>query len=242
VRSNAPAGFETLFFDESGLIADRAGTDVSVTVPGPSGIFRVEIRAPGAAQPVWIVSNPVYVRHAERPVELPVRQAVVLTSTLLGAEKRSAWRVEVSETSTARLSWEPAGEGGALVFDYALGDGAPVGQFAAFVVETPGGVFPHDRMTFRARADRPMRISVMARAAVTASEDEAWAQSVYLDTSPREVTLFFDEMAPVGATRTAAPPADRVHSLVFAVELTNAQPGATGEVRMLGAGLEGPAR
>jgi hypothetical protein len=87
-----------------------------------------------------------------------------------------------------------------------------------------------------------MRISVRARVAVNASEDEAWAQSIYLDPSPRDVTVVFDEMAPVGATRTATPPADRIHSLVLAVDLTNSQPGATGEVRMLGAGLEHPAR
>jgi hypothetical protein len=83
-----------------------------------------------------------------------------------------------------------------------------------------------------------MRVSVHARVAVSASVDEAWGGSAYLDPTTREVTLFFDEMASRGATRIASPPVDRIHSLVLAVDLTNAHPGTSGEVRVLGAQLE----
>jgi hypothetical protein len=237
VRSNAPDGFVTAFFDGAALVAERSGTDVSVTVPGPAGIYRVEIRAPGTDAPVWIVSNPIGVRPPSTagPAAKPAR---VEGTAIFDGGDASAWRVEVADTSTARLTRAPAGEGAALVFSYALGDGVPAGQFAALVVETRDGVAPYDRVTFRARGDRPMRVSVQARVAVSASVDEAWARSVYVDPEARDISVFFDEMASLGATRTPSPPADRIHSLVFAVDLTNTRPGTAGEIRILGADLE----
>jgi len=236
VRGNAPDEFVTAFFDGSRAIAEHTGSDVSVTVPGPSGLYRAEIRAAGGA-PVWIVSNPVFVRPPPADRQ-PARGARTAGTAIFDGGDASAWRVEVSETSTASLTRAPAGEGAALVFRYTLGGGVPAGQFAALVVETRDGVAPYDRATLRAWGDRPMRVSVQARVAVSASVDEAWGDSVYLDPTTREVTLFFDEMASRGATRTASPPVDRIHSLVLAVDLTNAHPGTSGEVRVLEAELE----
>ena len=46
------------------------------------------------------------------------------------------------------------------------------GQFAAAAVNTPGGLAAFDRLTFAARSDQPMRVSVQVRVAVTPSEDD----------------------------------------------------------------------
>jgi hypothetical protein len=61
---------------------------------------------------------------------------------------------------------------------------------------------------------------------------------VYVDSTAAVHTLFFDEFAPVGATLTRQPRLDQVHSIVFAIDLTNTLPGSTGRLRVSGAALE----
>jgi hypothetical protein len=236
VTSNAPADFVTRLFDGAALVAEERASDVSVTLPGPTGIYRAEVRPPGARSPVWILSNPIFVRSLP-PIEATARPVAAAGVPLFDGTQAASWRVEVSETSIASRTLE-AGEGSALAFSYTLGGGVPGGQFAALVVETPRGAAPYTRITFRGQADRPMRLSVQARVAVSPSADEAWGQSVYLDRLPRDITVSFDEMAPAGSTRTPSPPPDQIHSFVFNVDLTNARPGAAGEVRLHAARLE----
>jgi hypothetical protein len=48
----------------------------------------------------------------------------------------------------------------------------------------------------------------------------------------------FADMIAVGQARSPRPPLSEVHSLVFAVELTNTRPGASGRIWIPGAALE----
>jgi hypothetical protein len=105
-------------------------------------------------------------------------------------------------------------------------------------VNTPGGLAAFDRLAFTARAEHPMRISVRLRVAVKPSEDEHWQRSVYIDTVDGERTIFFDDFTPIGDTRTYRPPLAGVHSIVFAIDMTNTKPGASGRLWIKNVGLQ----
>ena len=235
VRSNAPQGFVTTIFDGEHVLVEEPGTDVAASAARPTGVFRVEIRAPESG-PVWIISNPIYVRE-EGPAPTSSRTVTERVSLVDGGSF-DRWRTETSETSTASLARESAAESAPLLFDFALGDGPRAGQYAALAAETRGGVAPYDRLTLRAQAARPMRLSIQARVAVSPSVDEAWSRSVYLDETERNVTVRFSDLLPVGRTRSPAIPVEEVHSIIFVVDLTNAQPGTQGQVRLAGVDLE----
>jgi hypothetical protein len=125
-----------------------------------------------------------------------------------------------------------------VILRYTLGGGPAGGQFAAAAVPTPGGIASSDRLTFTAVAEQPLRVSLQVRAAVTGDRDERWQRSVYVGQAAAAHTVFFDDLAPVGATRTLRPPLDQVHSLVFVIETTNTRPGSTGRLRVTAPTLE----
>jgi len=102
-----------------------------------------------------------------------------------------------------------------------------VGQYASLGVELPGGAAPYDRLTFSARAEHPMRISIQFQPLGRA---EGWQRSVYLDEVNREQTIRFDQTAPLGSTRTPQPDPKAIHDILFVVDTTHARPGSSGRV------------
>lgn len=71
-----------------------------------------------------------------------------------------------------------------------------------------------------------MRVSVQLR---TADGGERWKRSVYVDETPRTVTVRFDDMIPVGGSRPR-PSVDRVRDVMFVIDTTNARPDANGQI------------
>jgi hypothetical protein len=65
---------------------------------------------------------------------------------------------------------------------------------------------------------------------VSPTADERWQRSLYLDTTDREHTIYFDDLAPIGVTRTYRPPLAEVRSILLAIETTNTAPGTSGRV------------
>lgn len=232
VRSNAPPGFETILYAGSDPVVQSPGQHVELEIGGEPGVYRAEIRAADRAhQPIWIVSNPIYVQagQIEADPELPGER--VAGQTLFDGGTTDGWRVEHDEASRATLALEQA-RPPVLTFDYGLGGGPATTQFAALVVETPGGVASFERLRLTISSDRPARVSVQARAAVTPSQDDRWVRSIHVDENQRTVAIDFTDMRPLGPTETARPrPAD-IHSFVFAMELTNTAPGTTGTIRI----------
>ena len=74
-----------------------------------------------------------------------------------------------------------------------------------------------------------MRMSVQLRVP-GGQQGERWQRSVYLDDTPREITVSFDDMRAVGPTRTERPPLDAVDSILFVVDTVNTPLGGSGRI------------
>ena len=167
---------------------------------------------------------------------------VLPASTVSGAQlfdgrTPAGWESESDPTSLAAIDIVPQLAGTALRLRYGLSGGAVSGQYAGIAVATPAGVAPHDRVTLSIRAEHPMRISVQARALVQGAP-ERWQRSVFVDETERAVTIFFNDMAPVGAVHSSRPPLDSVRNVMLIVDTTHAKPGSSGRLWVTGVTLE----
>ena len=92
-------------------------------------------------------------------------------------------------------------------------------------------VAAYDRIQFRGSASAPMRVSVEVRVP-SRSGGERWHRSVYLDQEPRDITVFLDDMRPIGPTSSYRANLATVDSVLFVVDTTNARPGTSGSLRL----------
>jgi len=75
-----------------------------------------------------------------------------------------------------------------------------------------------------------MRLSVQLR--LPGGKDGLrWRRSVFVDTTPRLITVRLRDLTPVGPTTTSQRPiVAPVHSVLFVVDTVNTAPGAAGTV------------
>ena len=123
-----------------------------------------------------------------------------------------------------------------MTLAFAIGSGPARAQFAAVVTPIPAGLTAFSRVSFAAHASRPMRINVDLRPAGT-HDPPRWRRSIYLDRTPRTVTVPFDDMRPIGGGSGPAPLAS-IGALMFVVDTNNTRPGTSGEVTLTGVVLE----
>jgi hypothetical protein len=214
-------GAITLIRDGS-VVAEVAAPELRFEAGPAPAVYRAEISmpsAPGSPPVPWIVSNPIYVGPAKGESRAVVRPAASISQALRADEP--AVRAENHAESRATLEQSAAGQ---LMLDYGLAGGPPGGQYAAMALRVPQQHF--DRLSFVARSDRPMRLSVQLRSGGTSSE--RWQRSVYLDETNRAYTLFVDDMRPAGRTSTFQ--ANEVSSVLFVVDTVNTLPGSSGRI------------
>jgi len=116
-----------------------------------------------------------------------------------------------------------------LTLRFTLGGGRASNQFAALVVAISGGLTTYRGLTFSGRADRPMRIGVQLRPAGR-NNPPRWQRSVYLDRSPRTITIDFADMRPVPRAVTRPIPLASIDAVMFVVDTNNTTPGTSGAV------------
>jgi hypothetical protein len=211
------------------LVLLRNGKEVARSTDGPitgfdqvSGAFRVEVRVPGAPghPPVpWLVSNPIYLLPLSGVAPQPSASA-----TPFPIARDVPWGVEHDPSSSGTVAQGKDG----WRFEYELGQGSRGVQVSALAAEVAGRMPAADRLTFTGRASRPMRISVQLR--YPAGVGERWAHSVFLDSTPREVTVEFDDLLPRDGQTGPQPEPSTARSLLFVADLTNANPGDRGVV------------
>jgi hypothetical protein len=93
------------------------------------------------------------------------------------------------------------------------------------------GLESFDRVEFIGSASAPMRVLVQFRLPGGA-DGERWSRSVYLDPTPRPITVRMTDVTPVGFQATRRPVVARVKSILFVVDTLNTAPGSTGEVTL----------
>jgi hypothetical protein len=194
------------------------------------GVFRIEVytrNGPGQPPVPWLVSNPIYVGWPEADAVAPPRAAASVTMPL--RQSMASWTIEHSSASEGAVDVVPAvdGERQAL-FRFAL-SGTPTSfPYVAMVIPNASGLSQYDRLTFRIRAERPMRVSVQLRQ--QGKDAERWHRSVYADSTPRDVTVFFDEMRSRGEDAPRRLPLQDVGSILFVVDSVNTKVGTSGQV------------
>lgn len=241
VRSNAPAEFETIVWRGTRVLTSRrAEPDFTLVAPEEPAVYRVAIRATDRPrQPAWIVGNPIYVRGpASGDITVPRTPATITRALFEGRITDATWRFEADPSSRAALDLAPGITNPELRFRYGLSSGPAAGQFAALVVDMRESLASFDRLTFTARAEAPMRISVQLRVGATPSAEERWQRSVYIDATDREHTVYFDDLTPVGVTQTWRPPLADVQGILFVIDLTNTRPGTSGRLWIKSAALQ----
>ena len=197
------------------------------------GVYRVEVQmteSPGTPPIPWIVSNAIYVGRpaGEVPAPAPPRSPTAV-NVRFGDGPSDAWTVEQAPLSAGAIDRLPTVSGSQLAFRFALGGPRSQSPYAAMVMPAGSDISKYDRLIFTGRTSRPMRVSVQLRARGGA-EGQRWHRSVFLDTTPREVTVLFDDMRPRGVTAAPRPVLNDVQSVLFVIDTVNADTGTNGQL------------
>jgi hypothetical protein len=246
VRSNAPPGYTTIVWQGDKVltaVAADGGGELTVPAAAEPAVYRAEIRN---REQTWLLSNAIYVRGPDTaPPQAPATVSATPSAVmpLFDGETEAGWHLETDPSSMAAVDVGKGVAGSELRVRYALADDSAGSQWAALVWGTPIGqpkvnVAMYDRLTFTARADRPMRISVQLRTLDIGRTLRRWHRSVYIDTADREHTVSFDELVPIAGTDTPTPPLDEVTQILFVVDTTNTKPGTSGRLWFKSAALE----
>jgi hypothetical protein len=232
VRTNAPDGVHIALLRDGRRVHAAAGSQVEYT-SSDAGVYRVEMQWPGAPgePPVpWVVSNPIYVLSQPRPLETA---APAITPTQVDVRYSNGpatdWHLENSPQSRGALDVVSAVGGTQLLLRYALGGRQDEGPFVALAMAAPGGLANYDRVIFNAQSSRPTRIWVQIRVPGS-GHGQSWHRSVYVDETPRTVSVAFDDMRPLEATTTGRPVLADVRDVLFVVDTINTRPGANGQL------------
>lgn len=231
VRTVAPGGAQTVLLRNGDVIqtADAPSLDYRGALPGA---YRVEVRipdAPGMPPIPWILSNPIYVGIAAGGRAATAAAADTQSHLIFDEGDASGWNVEHDAGSLGAVEATSSAAGRELAFTFALERATPHGQYAALVNPAVRELPNYNRLSFIARSDRPMRISLQVR--LPGGEDgERWGRSVFVDRDPRPVTVSFDDLAPTASGQTLHPDLTRTQTLLFVVDTTNTRPGTSGAV------------
>ena len=143
------------------------------------------------------------------------------------------WHTEADPGSMAT----PTLDTSSLGLRFRLGGGAPRNQFVALVLPLPPALATWDRVSFRARASGPLRLSVQLRQ-LGHDNPARWRRTVYLDHTPRPAAIAFDDMTPVPPNVVPAPSRTSIGGLLLVLDTTNTTPGTTGEILFTDVALE----
>ena len=238
VRTNAAGFATTVWRGNEVLSGERTEPDFTIDAPPDPAVYRVEVRADRSRSPLWLLSNPIYVRGPGPAAVEPARPPPSDAKRLFEGREAPGWSTETDANSLAAFDVLRGTTVPELAVRFGLATGDGTNQFAALSVVTPDGVAPYDRLTFEARSETPMRVSVQLRAPVNPDYQERWERSIYLEPKDRAISVFFDDMTPVGTTQTYRPPLPNVRSIVFAVDRTNTKAGTSGRIWLRNIRLE----
>jgi hypothetical protein len=232
VQSNAPDNARVSLLRDGRPVHTGSGAQLEYASSDP-GVYRVEVQWPGApGQPPvpWIVSNPIYVLSRPRSVDTLAAPAPPKHVDVRYRDgPASDWHIENSARSRGALDVVSSVGGTQLLLRYALGGTEEEGPFVAASMVVPQGLANYDRLIFAAQSDRPTRIWVQLRAPGT-GQGRSWHRSVFVDETPRAITVTFDDMRPLESTTTGSPVLGDIRDVLFVVDTVNTRPGLNGQL------------
>ncbi len=230
-RVTAPVGTVLALLRDGVLVQDTARPTLIHESAGRPGAYRVEVRlasAPGEPPVPWIVSNPIFVGLPSRTTPPPFEPPSARLDLIEPAAVGRSWHTESDPGSKAMLL-RPSSSHPALGLSFTLGSGLPRDQFSALVLAVPDTFATYDRLSLTAHASGPARLSVQLRMFGNRNPPR-WRRSVYLDRTPRDVTVFLDDMKPIAPNPIAMAPRASIGGLMLVLDTTHTPPGAAGEV------------
>jgi hypothetical protein len=235
--ADAPADGASMRLVCDGRVVSEASANTVLKFEHPAGGVR-----PGACRveigwdhqgrrTLWIVTNPIYLRSSDPPVIPPILPRAA-EAWRLPAGSIAPWIVEKDEQSEGRLAWEDAigPEPSGVRLDFTLRDGQRQGQFVALATTRIDGLTRATRVRFHASASRPMRVSFQLREPSGAAG--RWVRAVYVDQTPRDYAVSWDDLRPAAAGQAPHPPLDRIHALLFVIDTVHTVPGTAGALRL----------
>lgn len=224
----APANATVVLIRDGEEVATGTGSASFAAARGPS-VYRAEVRLPGAPVP-WIVTNAIRIG----PVPTVAPDPPVPSQIIRRLDDAAVWVAEKHANSTGDVRVD----GGEVAMRFQLGPGPLDGQYAAMAYPLPGGD-SFTTVTATLRASAPMRLSVQVRQP-GGVDGERWHRSVYVDQTPREVTVHLQDFR-LGETPTDRKPTPaQVRSVLFVVDTWHTKPGTSGTVWVSGVSIGGP--
>jgi hypothetical protein len=232
VRSNAPDGVNVSLLRDGRPMHTVSGPHLEYE-SSDAGVYRVEMQwpgAPGVPSVPWVVSNPIYVRSGPRPADTVVApRAPKHADVRYSNGPATAWHVENSPQSRGALDVVSAVGGGTqLLLRYALGGTEGDGPYVALAMAVPQGLANYDRVIFNVQSSRPARIWVQLRVPGS-GQGQSWHRSLYVDETPRTISVAFDDLRPLEATTIGRPVLADVRDVLFVVDTIHTQPGMNGQ-------------
>jgi hypothetical protein len=195
---------------------------------GQPAVYRAEVRLPGHAVP-WIVTNMIRVGAVPREAT----QIPPVPSVVRRLDDLAAWAPEKHTTSRSDIRVSD----GEVAMSYQLSSGPLGGQFAAMSYPLEGPV-PFESITATLRASAPMRVSVQVRQP-GGRDGERWHRSVYVDQTPRTVTLDLQDFRLGEEVTDRKPSPAAVRSVMFVVDTWHTKPGSSGTIWVSSVSLGG---
>ena len=227
MRAVAPAGSELSIVRNGRVVTTTSASELRHVVTGGVGAYRVEILAPGAhgLPPMpWLVSNPIYFGEGADTAMVPPAGQTVASATRIPP---FPWRIEKDPASSATLR---TGEHEASL-EYKLGEGERNNQFVALATDLQATSLTAIQLSLA--ADRPMRASVQLRT----PDGRRWGRSSYVDPAGSDLHIPVSSLVPIIGTPPGAFTVRDARSLLVVIDLTNAQPGRSGVLRVRSSAL-----
>jgi hypothetical protein len=231
VRTNAPPSFTTTVHNGEAVIGgDHHEGEFTVAVSGEPAVYWVETRAAGRSPDVvWARSNPIYVRQPDVLTASPARTPSTGGRAIFDGTAADGWDVEHDPTSVAALDVAPAIGGTELRLRFGLSNQITPAPAVALTYTAPAGLAGFGGLTFTARAERPMRVSVQLRAPRPNRSDwYRWQRSVFIDTADATRTVGFADFRPVGTDQPPAAQLGAARSIMFVIDPVNTKRGTSG--------------
>jgi hypothetical protein len=234
-RALAPPGTRLLLRRNGAVAASSTGLSVSLDVDRREApvAYRLEVEwadaTSGWAAP-WVVSNAITI--GSSIVDAAAAATTRVPSSLGTSASASTevgrfagWRVEKDAITRASVAATSGSDGLALEFRLAS---AGRSTWAAAAAALPPGLGVDDELRFSAQANRPLRLSVQARAP-GGSGEQRWRRSVYLDETRRDIVVPLRTLTPVGKGPVQAR-LSQSDKLLLVIDRTHAVAGASGRI------------